>query len=132
MEDAISKKARSVEQIAPIRMGRQPFVFVESGQKVRRKKKVHVGVLDATTDWIVQIDLRKKQVQFPLHIITTPERPDLVMSSDMAKVVVILELAKTLRSGGKSKLLSIKSLQRTSAKEEFGKSMSSQKTRRRS
>ena len=38
MEDALSKKARSVEQITPIGPGRQPDVFVESGQKVRRNK----------------------------------------------------------------------------------------------
>ena len=61
MEDALSNDVRSVEQINPIGMGRQPVVFVESGQKLRRKKKVHVGVLDAATDWIVQIDLRIKE-----------------------------------------------------------------------
>ena len=78
----------------------------------------------------IQIYLRNIQVQFPPHIITTPERPDLVMYSDVAKVVVILELTspaeENIEKWRKVKLLRMKDSQRTSAKEEFGKSLSSQ------
>ena len=50
------------------------------------------GVIDAATDWVILVDLRKQQTHFPPHIITTADRPDIVMYSDQAKVVVLIEL----------------------------------------
>ena len=45
---------------------------------------------------MVQVDLRKKQTHFPPHIITTTDRPDLVLYSDRAKVVVMIELTSPI------------------------------------
>ena len=93
IQDAIIDKVKKVDNTVPLITGREPVVFVGRGQRVRKKKKkVHHGIIDVSKDWIIQTDLRRKQVQFPPHIITTAERPDLVLYSDSKKVLVILEL----------------------------------------
>ena len=43
-------------------------------------------------DWIIQVDTRQHQVPFPPHILTTTERPDIVMYSNTLKIVIIFEL----------------------------------------
>ena len=61
-------------------------------KRIKSKKKDRCGIIDAATDCVRQMDLRKQQTHFPPHIITTAERPDIVMYSDQAKVVVLVEL----------------------------------------
>ncbi|MCP4489606.1 MAG: hypothetical protein GY820_20160, partial [Gammaproteobacteria bacterium] len=92
IEGSISRKAKAVEVVIPAAGGAEPISFVASGKKVRKKKKVKAGIIDSANDWIILMDLRQKQTHFPPHIITTTDRPDLVMYSDRAKVVVMLEL----------------------------------------
>ena len=93
IHEAIVSKVKSVDNIIPLTTGGQPVVFVESGQRIKKnKKKPRHGIIDTAKDWIVQIDLRRRQAQFPPHIITTAERPDLVLYSDSTKVFVMIEL----------------------------------------
>ena len=55
-------------------------------------KKARRGIIVAATDWVLQVNLRTQQTHFPPHIITTADSPDIVMYSDQAKVVVLIEL----------------------------------------
>ena len=89
---SLAKKVSSVQEMRPIVTGMEPIVFVKRGKRVRRTKKDSCGIIDAATDWVLQVDLRKQQTHFPPHIITTADRPDIVMYSDQAKVVVLIEL----------------------------------------
>lgn len=96
IEVAIKRRAETVKIITPMKTGMEPVRFVEQGQKAKKKKKDKTGILDTATDWVVQVDLRKKQTHFPPHIITTTDRPDLVLYSDRAKVVVMIELTSPI------------------------------------
>ena len=56
------------------------------------KKKKMTGSIDTATDWVITFDTRNQQKQFPPHILTTRERPDIVMFSPATKRVILLEL----------------------------------------
>ena len=96
IEVAIKRRAETVKIITPMKTGMEPVRFMEQGQKAKKKKKEKTGILDTASDWVVQVDLRKKQTHFSTHIITTTDRPDLVLYSDRAKVVVMIELTSPI------------------------------------
>ena len=67
--------------------------FVASGAKVRRQRKPSKlsGLLFWAKDWILLSDLRPRLV-FPPHIVSTLERPDIVVYSNITKCVIMIEL----------------------------------------
>ena len=65
--------------------------FIKPGEKCKSKTNI-TGLLDMANDWIIQVDTRQHQVPFPPHILTTTERPDIVMYSNTLKIVIIFEL----------------------------------------
>ena len=65
--------------------------FVTPGATVKPAAKIDEGLLASAQDWILNVDLNSKLV-FPVEIVVTKLRPDMVMWSRSAKTVIIIEL----------------------------------------
>ena len=69
--------------------------FVRKGEKkAARKKKEDVSrsLLESANDWRLLVDFDHKKVVFPPTIVPTSLRPDIVLWSNMSRVVIIIEL----------------------------------------
>ena len=60
---------------------------------IYQQRKV-LKLLNGASDWKVSADL-KTSLQFPVHIIQTEKRPDIVAWSDSKKSVLLIELTVT-------------------------------------
>ena len=69
----------------------QKITFVRAGEQRKLSKKTSAGILAYAKDWRMLVDL-DKQLRFPSHIVATRLRPDIVLSSDSTRQVVLLEL----------------------------------------
>ena len=56
-----------------------------------KQKNPNMKLLNGASDWKVSADL-KTSLQFPVHIIQTEKRPDIVAWSDSKKSVLLIEL----------------------------------------
>ncbi|XP_038131552.1 uncharacterized protein LOC119776958 [Cyprinodon tularosa] len=65
--------------------------FVRAGEKPERAGRGTSGLLAVARDWQLHVDIGR-QLKFPEHIVRTLLRPDLVLTSDSTKQVVLLEL----------------------------------------
>ena len=94
IDEFISIEISSVVEVTPLGTALKPIICVHCRQKAKKNTKQNLteGIIDVTTDWVSQIDLRQQQTQCPPHIITTSDIPDIVVYSNSAKVVVIVEL----------------------------------------
>jgi surface antigen len=77
------------------------IAFVRAGKpvkktKVKRKAK---SLLDCASDWKIQADFDSLRFCFPAEICSTGERPDLVVWSSSAKVVILVELTCPAEEG---------------------------------
>ena len=54
----------------------------EGEYPMRKQKNPNMKLLNGTSDWKVSADLKTSQ-QFPVHIIQTEKRPDIVALSDL-------------------------------------------------
>ena len=54
-------------------------------------KNPYIKLMNGASDWKVSVDL-KTSLQFPVHIIQTEKRPDIVAWSDSKKTVLLIEL----------------------------------------
>ena len=72
---------------------KEPIIqFLKEGEcPVRRQKYPNMKLLNGASDWKVSVDL-KTSLQFPVHIIQTEKRPDIVAWSDSKKSVLLIEL----------------------------------------
>ena len=86
----IKQKTDSFTTPTELNTGLEPVKFVEAGQKGKKRKKPKLGLLH--TEWCIQVDYRGKPVQFPPHIITTLDRPDIMIYSNASKMVLLIEL----------------------------------------
>ena len=77
----------SKSQVAP----KQSITFVRAGQKANHQPHSSGGLLATARDWQLQVDLGR-QLKFPANIATTSLRPDMVLTSESTKQVVLLEL----------------------------------------
>lgn len=78
----------SKTQAAP----KQSISFIRLGQKARLHQPSSTGgLLAIACDWQLQVNLGK-QLKFPVNITTTSLRPDMVLTSESTKQVVLLEL----------------------------------------
>ena len=65
---------------------------MKEGEKVDRTgKKVNSSILDKAKDWIMQIDLQER-VRIPEIITSTSLRPDIILTSEEAKQMIMIEL----------------------------------------
>nr|XP_061785060.1 uncharacterized protein LOC133576095 [Nerophis lumbriciformis] len=70
---------------------RHNISFVKAGDKPQAGFKAPTGLLATARVWQLQVDLGR-QLKFPERIARTSLRPDLVLTSDSTKQVVLLEL----------------------------------------
>lgn len=70
---------------------RHNISFVRAGEKPQGERKASTGLLATARDWKLHADLGR-QLKFPEHIARTSLRPDLVLTSDSTKQVVLVEL----------------------------------------
>ena len=74
-------------------IAKEPIIqFLKEGEcPVRKQKNPNMKLLNGASDWKVSADL-KTSLQFPVHIILTEKRPDIVAWSDSKKSVLLIEL----------------------------------------
>ncbi|XP_049337547.1 uncharacterized protein LOC125802987 [Astyanax mexicanus] len=70
---------------------KRSITFIRAGEKPHVVHKVSSGLLTTAYDWQLKADLGR-QLKFPEHIARTSLRPDLVLTSESTKQVVLLEL----------------------------------------
>ena len=90
--DAVLHKANAARRAA-LPSAPSPVRFHRAGEPVppcRRRETVRT--LDQAADWRVSCDLPHLHYQFPVDAAVTAKRPDIVVWSDTAKRVVMLEL----------------------------------------
>ena len=75
--------------------------FVRSGEKRAgaKPKADRRGLLDGVNDWKLQADYKECQAGFPPVIFSTSERPDIVIWSASARLVILLELTVPAEEG---------------------------------
>ncbi|XP_055496018.1 uncharacterized protein LOC129699945 [Leucoraja erinacea] len=70
---------------------KKSITFVKAGEKPRPQPKTRAGLLYTATDWQLPVDLGK-QLKYPQHITATSLRPDMIITSDVTKQLIVLEL----------------------------------------
>ena len=76
----------------PITAKRPIIQFLKEGEcPVKKQKNPYMKLLNGASDWKVSTDL-KTFLQFPVHIIQTEKRLDIVTWSDSKKTVLLIEL----------------------------------------
>lgn len=71
----------------------QEIHFLKEGTRSGEKKHTPTtrGLLREASDWEMKVDIGKKLV-FPVHMAVTKQRPDIILFSEAAKTVVLVEL----------------------------------------
>lgn len=67
------------------------ITFVGAGEKPQPQPKTRTGLLYTATDLQLYLDLGK-QLKFPQHITATSLWPDMIVTSEVTKQLIILEL----------------------------------------
>ncbi|KAI2654633.1 hypothetical protein H4Q32_011403 [Labeo rohita] len=80
-----------IQQIKHQPLARPYIVFVRAGEKPQSQPKVPGDLLSTAGNWQLKVDLGR-QLKFPDHITSTTLRPDMVLTSESTKQVVLLEL----------------------------------------
>ncbi|XP_050957201.1 uncharacterized protein LOC127158092 [Labeo rohita] len=70
---------------------KKSITFVRAGEKAQQRQSPPRGLLNTAQDWKLQVDLGR-QLKFPEYILSTSLRPDMVITSDASKQVVLVEL----------------------------------------
>ena len=77
--------------------------FVRKGERKKRGNQppepLTPSVLACANDWKLRVDFDAKQVEFPPTILATSLRPDIVLWSEMSRVVVLIELTCPAEEG---------------------------------
>ena len=77
--------------------------FVRKGEKQKHASQPAASVTQSTlacaNDWKLRVDFDAKQIDFPPAILATPLRPDIVLWSQMSRVVVLIELTCPAEEG---------------------------------
>lgn len=73
--------------------------FVKAGKDSKPKSQRAYSYLDNASDWQLLIDYDHCQIVFPPNILSTPERPDIILWSNSARKVLIVELTCPAEQG---------------------------------
>ncbi len=66
--------------------------FIREGQKPEKaSKNCSVGLLSTARDWAMTVDL-ERQLKIPTHITQSKLRPDIILVSEAAEQLILLEL----------------------------------------
>ena len=71
---------------------RHKIHFVKAGSSKQSQTKNKIMLLSSAPDWQLLVDL-ERQTKFPVHIVVTKLRPDIVMFSNSTKKVIMWELS---------------------------------------
>ena len=67
--------------------------FKKAGEKgVKSAPATQESLLNTARDWKLLIDLPETPMRMPVHIVSTMQRPDIILTSERAKQLVIIEL----------------------------------------
>ena len=67
--------------------------FVKAGEKTAAvSPRVEESILKIARDWKIQVDLPEAHVKIPSHIASTSQRPDIVLTSEAVKQMILVEL----------------------------------------
>jgi len=106
IEVALSKLLREFNSKRPVSLvnaTKQSFKasFVRKGENPSQKKPdtLPLALLDCANDWNIRVDFDHKQADFPVSIFPTSLRPDIVLWSEMSRVVILLELTCCAEEG---------------------------------
>ncbi|XP_077380867.1 uncharacterized protein LOC144020874 [Festucalex cinctus] len=65
--------------------------FIKAGERPQPCPQTARGLLHTASDWQLQVDLGK-QLKFPQHIAATSLRPDMIITSEASRHLIMLEL----------------------------------------
>ncbi len=88
LADTITAAIQSSKSQQP---SKHTISFVRAGEKAQQQPRSPGGLLANARDWHLQVDLGR-QLKFPNHITATSLRPDMVITSESTRQVVIVEL----------------------------------------
>nr|XP_054753540.1 uncharacterized protein LOC129259264 [Lytechinus pictus] len=93
VEEAVTKRVTSHNSGKGVANGGMPHIdFVKEGAGPRlRARSTRPSILSSARDWQVRVDLDGKG-SFPQHVVFSNLRPDIVLWTDSAKVIVLGEL----------------------------------------
>ncbi|TWW53841.1 hypothetical protein D4764_0194930 [Takifugu flavidus] len=76
--------------------------FIKAGERPRAGPQISTGLLHTATDWQLHVDLGK-QLLFPQHITTTSLQPDMIITSEASKHLIMLELTERIEEANERK-----------------------------
>jgi hypothetical protein len=67
--------------------------FLKAGEKAKGvQRSIRESVLNISRDWRIQVDLPETPLRIPEHIAATLQRPDIILTSEAVKQLVVIEL----------------------------------------
>ena len=75
----------------PIAIEKRAIVFLREGEKQATEKPKYKSILDSARDWEMHIDLERR-VKIPPEISVTNMRPDILITSQLTKQMIMVEL----------------------------------------
>ena len=67
--------------------------FVKAGEKAKSEQQhIPQSILNICRDWKMQADLPENPLRVPQHVAATLQRPDIIITSEAAKQLLIIEL----------------------------------------
>ena len=94
---ALKEVARQIEEVRAQPVPQEEtrdIIFVKEGTRPpghSRSSLVRAGLLQTASDWVIKVDIGR-QLKFPEQIVPTSLRPDLVLTSNSTKTVIVVEL----------------------------------------
>ena len=85
--------------LLPIPSINQSFVLAGLLPKIPKGLRSRCDILSGAKDWILRVDYEKKKVSFPPEILSTAQRPDMVIYSKSLKKVILIELTCPAEEG---------------------------------
>ena len=75
--------------------------FVVAGKKgtTSKSKRVHTSLLGVATDWKLFVDFHHSTYLFPPHIVSSAQRPDILLYSNSTRTVIFGELTCPAEEG---------------------------------
>ena len=87
----IEEKMKAVNS-SPLKK-RTLIKFVKAGEKAKSEQQhIPQSILNICRDWKMQADLPENPLRVPQHVAATLQRPDIIITSEAAKQLLIIEL----------------------------------------
>ena len=91
----VSRFVIELRDVAPKELSIRKIQFVREGQQGKSsgacKRQDGTSLLSSAVDWKVQVDIGK-QLSIPRNIVDTNLRPDMIITSESTKCIVLIEL----------------------------------------